>query len=276
MSEGLKYDEGKPRMDLLDPSFTKGVASVLTFGANKYSQKGECDCRVKSANEILKYGPKDFVSLATTLRANKTIESLITSTNESIEGRTSIVLEHIKDNIFLITPESLRRNVGTLLKNNTDSQTKDWMNSLLKIIVRYVDQTINFASITAMQQVRRESDFVRDVISHLDSLKKMAGQIKHTPTCQSTVVIRSGADNWRGGIQYTRIISAIHRHLAAIQEGEDIDPESGLPHVYHIGCNVQFLGWMMQNRPDMDDRYKTEDNFDIAGMFAKEANDDAQ
>lgn len=64
------------------------------------------------------------------------------------------------------------------------------------------------------------------------------------------------ADNWRGGIQYSRTIAAIHRHLASIQKGEDIDPESGLPHVYHIGCNVQFLGWMMQNRPDMDDRWK--------------------
>lgn len=64
------------------------------------------------------------------------------------------------------------------------------------------------------------------------------------------------ADNWRGGIAYSRLIAAIHRHLAAIQGGQDIDPESGQPHVYHIGCCVQFLGWMMQNRPDLDDRWK--------------------
>lgn len=64
------------------------------------------------------------------------------------------------------------------------------------------------------------------------------------------------ADNWRGGIAYTRIISALHRHLAAIQKGEDLDPESGEPHIYHIGCNAQFLGWMMQNKPELDDRYK--------------------
>ena len=64
------------------------------------------------------------------------------------------------------------------------------------------------------------------------------------------------ADNWRGGIAYTRLISSIHRHLAAIQKGEDIDVESGLPHVYHIGCNCQFLGWMMQNKQELDDRWK--------------------
>lgn len=62
-------------------------------------------------------------------------------------------------------------------------------------------------------------------------------------------------DNWRNGIQYTRLIAAIHRHLASIQRGEDYDAESGLPHVYHIGCCVQFLGWMMQNKPEMDDRW---------------------
>lgn len=64
------------------------------------------------------------------------------------------------------------------------------------------------------------------------------------------------ADNWRGGISFTRLIAAMHRHLAAIQKGEDIDPESGEPHVYHLGCCVQFYGWMMQYRPDMDDRWK--------------------
>ena len=71
-------------------------------------------------------------------------------------------------------------------------------------------------------------------------------------------------DNWRGGIHYTRLIAAMHRHLAAIQRGEDIDPESGLPHVYHMGCNAQFLGWMMEYKPELDDRwYKKEENVSI-------------
>lgn len=79
-------------------------------------------------------------------------------------------------------------------------------------------------------------------------------------------------NNWREGIEYTRTISAIHRHLAAIQRGEDVDPESGELHIYHIGCNVQFLGWMMQYRPDMDDRWKQED-LSLSGLFAKENNE---
>ena len=33
---GLKYDKGKLLMTLVQPSFVRGVAEVLTFGANKY------------------------------------------------------------------------------------------------------------------------------------------------------------------------------------------------------------------------------------------------
>jgi hypothetical protein len=64
------------------------------------------------------------------------------------------------------------------------------------------------------------------------------------------------AHNWRGGIQYSRLIAAAYRHLGAINKGEDLDPESGLPHVYHLGCCNMFLAAMMATRPDMDDRYK--------------------
>lgn len=67
------------------------------------------------------------------------------------------------------------------------------------------------------------------------------------------------AHNWRGGIAYSRLIASLYRHLGAINRGEDIDPESGLPHVYHLGCNCQFLASMMQTRPDLDDRYKPND-----------------
>ena len=64
------------------------------------------------------------------------------------------------------------------------------------------------------------------------------------------------AHNWRKGISYSRLIAAMLRHLAAIQRGEDIDPESGLPHADHIGCCWMFLSNMMKTRPDLDDRYK--------------------
>ena len=68
------------------------------------------------------------------------------------------------------------------------------------------------------------------------------------------------ADNWRGGIQYTRLIGAIKRHLSAIERGEDIDIESGLPHIDHLGCEWMFMSHFMKTRLDLDDRWTTRIN----------------
>lgn len=64
------------------------------------------------------------------------------------------------------------------------------------------------------------------------------------------------ADNWRGGLSYRRVLAASLRHLFAILRGEDTDPESGLPHIDHLGCCWMFLSHFMKNRTDLDDRYK--------------------
>lgn len=68
------------------------------------------------------------------------------------------------------------------------------------------------------------------------------------------------ADNWRGGIQYTRLIGAIKRHLSAIERGVDVDPESGLPHIDHLGCEWMFMSNFMKTRLDLDDRWTTRIN----------------
>lgn len=66
------------------------------------------------------------------------------------------------------------------------------------------------------------------------------------------------AHNWRGGISYSRLLGAALRHTFAILRGENDDPESGLPHVDHLGCCWMFLSNMMKTRPDLDDRYKND------------------
>ena len=61
------------------------------------------------------------------------------------------------------------------------------------------------------------------------------------------------ADNWRGGINNSRLIASLLRHLFAIMRGEYTDPESGLPHIDHVGCNWMFLSNNLKNRPDLND-----------------------
>lgn len=64
-----------------------------------------------------------------------------------------------------------------------------------------------------------------------------------------------GRANWANGIEASRLLSAALRHLQQFNSGEDLDPESGLSHVSHAMCNLAFLTWMLQNRPELDNRW---------------------
>lgn len=57
-----------------------------------------------------------------------------------------------------------------------------------------------------------------------------------------------GDENWKksaGTDKHYEFVSGCHgslrRHLAAIRDGEHLDPESGLPHIDHVACNVMFI-----------------------------------
>ncbi len=65
-----------------------------------------------------------------------------------------------------------------------------------------------------------------------------------------------GDHNWRKGIKFSRIYAAALRHLLASLAGEDLDPESGLDHIDHLGACWMFLSTLKKTRPDLDDRFK--------------------
>ena len=52
-----------------------------------------------------------------------------------------------------------------------------------------------------------------------------------------------GKNNWKEATEedIQRYKDALYRHWLAYLDGEEIDPESGLPHLDHIGCNTMFL-----------------------------------
>lgn len=60
--------------------------------------------------------------------------------------------------------------------------------------------------------------------------------------------------NWAKGMPWTKVIGCMKRHLAAIERGEDIDPESGLPHIGHLMCNALMLEHYMSTYKEGDDR----------------------
>lgn len=65
-----------------------------------------------------------------------------------------------------------------------------------------------------------------------------------------------GRYNWTNGISYSRLLGAAMRHLLAFSRGEDLDKESGLSHLAHLGACVVMLLWTNRFRSDLDDRFK--------------------
>lgn len=72
-----------------------------------------------------------------------------------------------------------------------------------------------------------------------------------------------GEGNWmRGGLSYTRVLDALHRHVAAFETGQDLDPETNLPHIAHAAACAMFLLYYSRNQwRHLDDRrYKRQSN----------------
>lgn len=95
----------------------------------------------------------------------------------------------------------------------------------------------------------------------MDLGKRRFGLIPAIPMRYVADVYTMGAKkysdhNWRLGMKWSRVIDAIHRHLNAFENGEDIDPESGLPHMAHITFGTLTLLEYMKTHPELDDRVK--------------------
>jgi hypothetical protein len=91
-------------------------------------------------------------------------------------------------------------------------------------------------------------------------------------------VLTDGAEkyfdrNWERGLSWTSVLASLKRHIAAIERGEDYDPESGRLHIAHAACNVHFLNAFYYTFPQGDDRPKRYLNLpkiglDIDGVLA--------
>lgn len=49
------------------------------------------------------------------------------------------------------------------------------------------------------------------------------------------------ARGWEEGMDYSRIFSALQRHLTAWWNKEGVDSDTGYSHLWHAGCCIVFL-----------------------------------
>ena len=63
--------------------------------------------------------------------------------------------------------------------------------------------------------------------------------------------------NWRNGLQTSRLLGATLRHIFAWSAGQDLDLESGLPHLDHALCSLMMLrSTAASGEAHLDDRWK--------------------
>ena len=60
--------------------------------------------------------------------------------------------------------------------------------------------------------------------------------------------------NWTKGMAWSVPFACLMRHLAAWQRGEEVDAESGLPHLAHAMCNLRMLTLFSKTYKEGDDR----------------------
>lgn len=94
-----------------------------------------------------------------------------------------------------------------------------------------------------------------------DEGKPALGLLPYYSLQEIAKVLKFGAEkygkyNWIKGMDWSRLIDASLRHILAFNDGEDLDPESGLPHLAHASSCLLFLLWYSEYRKELDDRRK--------------------
>ena len=66
--------------------------------------------------------------------------------------------------------------------------------------------------------------------------------------------------NWKKGLPATEIIESLLRHTFAMLGGEELDKESGLPHIGHLLSNGMFLSYVLKEKPEFNDIFKVKED----------------
>lgn len=72
--------------------------------------------------------------------------------------------------------------------------------------------------------------------------------------------VKYAAHNWRLGYDWSKSYSAAQRHMNSFWAGENIDPETQVPHVINAAFHMFALATYITEHPEFDDRFETRDS----------------
>lgn len=84
-----------------------------------------------------------------------------------------------------------------------------------------------------------------------------AGPLKAVARHYGIGAAKYSARNWERGYDWSLTFGAMQRHLWAFWSGEDIDPETGSPHMAAVAFHALALLEFATTHPELDDRPTT-------------------
>lgn len=272
--KGVKKDDGKVRIDLFPSEVIFAISSVLTFGANKYTQKFDTTWEVfwKTAPVVRQdlYILGDYVGHVTKNNLGKITLSL-QNVNGKIEeiGKQIIQTEYeswldVESKILQVEKEIVRQS-GSELSENMESQKSFTKTKSLKDALSVV-QLNTFTLITTIKVGNTEEYFVANTTTVLGSLEMTLKEFKKLSIISSHVGLLeiTGERNWELGMKWGRVFGALMRHMWCWWGGKsptsksflfgELDDETKFSHLWHAGCCIAFLITYEERMVGEDDR----------------------
>ncbi len=72
--------------------------------------------------------------------------------------------------------------------------------------------------------------------------------------------LKYAPNNWRKGMEWSKVLASLKRHLNAVEKGEDFDEETELYHIAHVAWNAITLLEYYKIYPQGDDRNHSYNN----------------
>ena len=138
-------------------------------------------------------------------------------------------VDFAKDEVMTFTVESKDNSFSV----DKPSQASDIRNSGYSTST---EEYVTRASKMLIEAVKADTDKPDWSLVPFEALEGMVRVLEHGAEKYSR-------NNWQtnGGFKWTRLVSSTLRHLFAWARGQDLDPDSGLNHIYHCQCNLLFL-----------------------------------
>jgi hypothetical protein len=204
-------------MSLLPTTSLQAILSVLEYGASKYTVS-----YTSSVNDLLK-----ILSDHATLNKMRIVYQSYSQT----QPQAYLLPGH---------PTSLgfrKKHCFTLNDFNGNRISSVEANSILDALQLFLEDKIVCQYIPIFNRYT-----IKDIVA------------EHDPKYSSVSYSISGEGNWEQGMTWSRCYNSCMRHLLAFWRGEEMDPESGLPHLAHAICNIIFLYEYQTRSIGKDDR----------------------